>query len=285
MLPAVPVLVLKMRPSFCQMQAMVPAAPVTQHRMLGHGLFVSAAPGELAAAGAGGGLSTASSPGPCRHGAGVGSGRRAEGALWAGAGGQTVNTAKQAGLSAALLAAGREKITPGKRRGCGAGGAGCHSGTQPACHPRVVFHSQPGAGAGPAMGAVGPAGRASAHLCHLFPPAGGGSSGVAQLRTGCCGWVFWASSLWREPSGCPQNEEHGDGSASPRALPPPLPKCLPARLKASPGTGTGYVQQPSELPALLRAGLASASGQWLCFPGQVPACAGPSIPLCFVPSL
>ena len=106
-----------------------------RHRTLGRGLLASAALGEPEAVGAGGGPGTASLPGPCHLSAGVCSGRRAEGALWAGAGGQTVNMAKQAGLSAALLAAGREKITPGKQCGCGAGGAGCHSGTQPARDP------------------------------------------------------------------------------------------------------------------------------------------------------
>ena len=152
--------------------------------------------------------------------------------------------------------------------------------------PRVLFHSQPGREQGWRWG---PAGRASARLCHLFPQAGGGSSGAAQPRTGCRGWVFWASGLWSEPSGCPQNEERGDSSASPRALPPPQLKCLPARLKGSLGTGTECAQQPLErclplIPASLRAGLASASGQWLHLPGQVSACAGPShrasSPLC-----
>lgn len=150
-----------------------------QHLMLGHRLLAIAALG----VGAGGGPDTSSSPGPCCLSVGICSGRCAEGALWAGASGQTVNTAKQAGLSAALLAAGHEKITPGKRCGCGARGAGCHSGTQPTCHPGYFStHSQDGRRAGD--GSHGVSGEGERLPLSLVSPGRWGEQrdGMAQNR-------------------------------------------------------------------------------------------------------
>lgn len=88
-------------------------------------------------------------PSSCHLGAGVCSGWCVAGARWAGASSQTVNMAKQAILSAVLLAARREKITPVRQRGCRAEGVSCHSEVQPTCHPGYFsICSQAGSRAG-----------------------------------------------------------------------------------------------------------------------------------------
>lgn len=96
----------------------------------------------------------------------------------AGAGGERVNTAKQAGLSAALLAARREKIS----RGDAVPSRGCSPPAAPGTFPLPE----------------GPAG--------FVPCCQGrvGSSEVARLRTGGCGWDL---GLGIEPSGA-QRHSH-----------------------------------------------------------------------------
>lgn len=191
------------------------------YRALGRGLLAGTAPGEPEAMGAGGGTGTgtgtASSPGPCRLGVGVCSGRRADGALWAGAGGQTVNTAKQASLSAALLAARREKITPGKRRGCGAGGAGCHWGTQPACHPGY-FSTRSWGWSGAGDGRRGASGEGERPPFSLVPPGRWGGErrgGTAENRLLRVGF-FGRAASGAGPLGAPRMRSVGTAVPVPR---------------------------------------------------------------------
>lgn len=112
--------------------------------------------------------------------------------------------------------------------------------------PRVLFHLQLGRAQGWQWELRGQwGGQVPAFVTCSPRHVGGAAGGTAENR------LLWVGFFGRvasgpSPLGAPRMRKHGDSSASPRAFPPSQLKCLLARLKGSPGTGTWCVQQPLE---------------------------------------